>query len=139
MARTWSNLCWLVQLNKVAASIRQHGDGHRACFRGFAGENDTSRLPPRVLIPNIVNLESSNRNSLSEQRFLERFSRRICIWFKGQLQLLGAFGRDDPQPFVIANGEIVLLLEAEHVCVESQCFFLVIYHDAGEADSQCSS
>ena len=46
----------------------------------------------------------------------------------------GLLGRDDGQPAVLAQRDVVLLHEAEHVGVEAQGLLLVVDEDAGQVD-----
>ena len=71
-----------------------------------------------------------NGNPVADECFLERLGRRMGVRLEDELGSIGILGRDDGQPSVLAEGDLGLLLEAEHFGVEPQRLVLVVDEDA---------
>jgi hypothetical protein len=63
----------------------------------------------------------------------------VLVGLEDEFHPVGVLRRDDRQPAVLAHGDLRLLLEAQHIGVEAQCFGLVVHHHAGEVDSHVLS
>ena len=67
----------------------------------------------------------------STSAVLERLGRRVPVGLQQQLDAVGILRRDDGQPAVLAQRDIGLLHEAEHLGVEAQRLVLVVDEHAG--------
>src|SRR5262249_19853156 len=77
MGRKW--LSWLIELQQVAASIRQHRDGYSSPLRRPLGESDAKSLEARELRFEVARFESGQRNCLLEHRLLERLPAGLAL------------------------------------------------------------
>jgi hypothetical protein len=77
------------------------------------GARKTRRSPPSVE----RGTECGEGDALLEHRFLKRPAGRIGVRLERELEVIGPFRRGDSNPSVFADGNIVFLLEAQHVGV----------------------
>ena len=110
----------LVQLNQVAAGVREHGERHRSGLCRLPCERDALRGQSGELARDVGHLEGGEWNALRKHRFLKRLAGRIGIRFQGEFQVVGPFRRGDRDPSVLADRNVVLLLEAQDLRVEPQ-------------------
>ena len=120
----------LVVLLDNSLSMTWSGDGN-----GFKQAKDAARLlisalnddDRAALLPtNITGKE--NVRLKSQKDVLTR-----------ELDAIGILGRDDGQPSGLAERNLGLLHEAEHIGVERERLVLIVDHDAGELDPHAAS
>src|SRR5262245_12647910 len=125
----------LIELDQVAARVGEHGDRFCSRLHRRLGECDPARGEPLVFGGEVRRFERRRRDALFEQRLLERLAGGVGVRLQRQLEVVGAFRRDDGDPTVGAcHREVPLLLEAEHLDVEAQGLVLIVYHDAVQFD-----
>ena len=93
---------------------------HRPGRCRLSGERHALRRQSGELARDVGHLEGGDRNALREHRFLKRLAGRIGIRFQGQLQVVRPFGRGDRDPSVLADRNVVLLLEPQDLRVEPE-------------------
>src|SRR4029453_6414996 len=125
----------LVQLNEIPTGVRADGDGDRTLTIRYLGEHDAELAEATVFVFEVVDLERRCRNALLEQRLLERPAGGIGIRLQRQFEVSWPVRGDDGNPAVLANRNVVLLHEAEHLRVERQRLVLIVDHDARQLDS----
>src|SRR5688572_21797201 len=109
----------LIELDQIPARVREHRDRGWSGARRRLRERHTESRKPRVFCLNIVALERGRRDALLEQGFLKGLARWIGVRLQRELEIIEAGGRDR-KPSVLADRDLVLLLEAEHFGVEAQ-------------------
>src|SRR6266852_6156564 len=125
----------LVNLNQIAAGVREHRDDDWSRVCGFAREYDSGRLQPLILFLDVGGFKCGQGNPLFEHRLLKSLGGRIGVRLKSEFEVVRPFRRSYGDPLVIANRNLVLLTKAEHVRVKTERLVLVIDHYAGEFDS----
>ena len=87
-----------------------------------------------MLLLDIINAKGGARNSILNQRRLERLCGRVFIRLEHKLHPVGLFRRDDGEPAVRTQRNIVLQLKAKDVAIEAQRLFLVIDQNTRQHD-----
>ena len=126
---------------------RRSGSGCRTCRRRRRSsgrcrwrlrESHAERDQPIVLRVDVVDGEGGERDPSSTSVASNGPDRRVLAR-PSTSSAVGVVGRDDREPRVVAEGDVVLLLEAEHLGVEGEGRALVVDEDAARSSSRSSS
>src|SRR5687767_3955256 len=116
-------------------TVGEDGDRHGPGGRRFFRERDALRGQSRELAGDVCDFERGEWNALGKHRLLKCPAGRIGVRLQSKLEVIASFGRYDRDPSVLADRDVVLLLEAEDVRVEPERFSLIVDHDARELDA----
>src|SRR5207302_4024786 len=98
--------CQLRELNEVAASVLQHGNGRAGHVGGRHRELGAAGLDPLVVALDVVGEEHGRGLALLKYRLLIRFGRGVVVQRQLQLSAVRLLGRCYGQPTIWALTEI---------------------------------
>ena len=125
----------LLDLDEVAAGVvEDRGDDGAEVGWGL-DEVHAFCLETLVFGLDVVDGEGGAGNAVRHNGVYERTDRGMVIRLKQKLRPLGVFRGYHGDPGVLAQGDVVLELEAKRFGVEAERLLLVVHEDAGEVDS----
>ena len=87
----------------------------------------------------VLDGELSQRDAIADQRVPVGLDRWVAGWFQQELGSVWGVGRNDGEPEIVTDRDVVVLDEAEHVGVERERRALVVYIHACEVVTRPAS
>ncbi len=122
------------ELDEVAARVVEDGDDGGTDVVRRLGERDPRLGQSGVLGLDVVHRELSQRDPVFGESVPVGLDRRVTGWLQHQLWPLRTVRRDDGQPEIVSERDLVVFDEAEYLGIELQRGSLVVYVETGEMD-----
>src|SRR3954452_726618 len=127
------------ELDEVAAGVVEDSDYRRSDVGRWLGEGDAPAGQSLVLGCDVVDGELARRDAVFAECCAIGLRCRVVGRFQQQLGSTWRVRRDDGEPGVLTQGNVMVLGEAQDVGVERERRSLVVNVDAGQLDPHGAS